>query len=56
MMRLSLVVILLAMLTTPAPRCHIETARGLAFLVCPCKGVTYVCDDWRPVPAWRVTR
>ncbi|MCB0246178.1 MAG: hypothetical protein KDI07_19225 [Anaerolineae bacterium] len=56
MSRLFLLVILSAVLSVPTPRCRITTVRGAAFLVCPCKGVAYVCEDLYPVPAWRVTR
>ena len=38
-----------------APPPYNYGARGAAFLVCPCRGATYVCEDLYPVRLWRVT-
>ena len=29
-----------------------STADGRYWLVCPCRGVSYVCEDWYRVPVW----
>lgn len=56
MTRLLLLVVLLAGLALPAPRCRVASVTGRAYLVCPCRGVSYVCEDWYTVPVWRVKR
>lgn len=40
------------LLTIPTPRCRVEVWGGKAWLVCPCKRVTYVCEDWWRVPVY----
>lgn len=44
------------LLTIPTPRCRVEVWGGKAWLVCPCKRVTYVCEDWWRVPVYRGRR
>lgn len=52
MTRIITLILALLMLLPPAPRCRVDVYRGKAWLVCPCKKVTYVCEDWYPVPVY----
>lgn len=52
MKRLLVVLALVVVILPPAPRCHVAVSRGRAWLVCPCRGVSYVCEDWYRVPVW----
>lgn len=41
-------------LLPPVSRCRIEQTRtGRPVLVCPCRGVTYQCEEDRPIRVWR---
>lgn len=45
---IALLLITLSAATRP-PRCRVETSRGRAWLVCPCR-TTYQCEDEWPIP------
>ena len=42
---------ILAML--PVPRCRVEHARGMTWLVCPRNAGSYTYEDVYQVPLWR---
>ena len=47
-------ILALAIITMlPTPRCHVQRSNGRYWLVCPCKSVTYQCEDWYRVPLYR---
>lgn len=56
MTRIIVLALALLMLLPPAPRCRVDVYRGQAWLVCPCKRVTYACEDWYRVPVYRGRR
>ena len=37
------------LLQPPAPRCRFDRDGRMVWRVCPCRGVTYQCEDWRPL-------
>lgn len=47
--------LLIATLLAPASatRCRVDIIRGRAYLVCPCKRVTYACQDYYRIPVYR---
>lgn len=49
-MKIIILALILFTVTAAAPRCHVTTVRGRTYLVCPCRGVSYVCEDWYSVP------
>lgn len=56
MTRIIVLALTLLMLLPPAPRCRVDVDSGKAWLVCPCKKVTYVCEDWYRVRVYRGRR
>lgn len=56
MTRIIVLALALLMLLPPAPRCYVDVYRGQAWLVCPCKKVTYQCEDYWCVPVYRGRR
>lgn len=47
---------LAALLVPAAPRCKVVRSNGQHWLVCPCKGVTYQCEDYWRIPRYRSLR
>lgn len=44
--------LLATLLATSGPRCRVDIYRGRAWLICPCKKVTYVCEDYYRIPVY----
>ena len=55
MKQLLIALTLIATLLAPASaaRCRVDIIRGRAYLVCPCKRVTYTCTDYYRIPVYR---
>ena len=48
------IILTLAIITLlPVPRCRVEHARGMTWLVCPRNAGSYTYDDVYQVPRWR---
>ena len=54
MTRIIAIIALTLLTLLPAPRCHVERSNGRYWLVCQCRGVTYQCEDFYRIPAYRV--
>lgn len=53
MTRMIAIIAIVIIASLPAPRCRVQRVSGRYWLVCPCRSVTYQCDDWYRVPRYR---